>query len=130
VSAAIRPAPPNDFLWSDAEVARAKQLRREGGTHPAVAAALRAEFGTARTTHAVQKLFARLRRPDEMRAENAAHKAAARLSTRAQAQAGRVVVAKTVQRECLASGRGHYFDSEGPHHRICDACKRLGVFGS
>jgi hypothetical protein len=75
VSAAIRPAPPNDFLWSDAEVARAKQLRREGGTHPAVAA-------------------------------------------------------KTVQRECLASGRGHYFDSEGPHHRICDACKRLGVFGS
>jgi tRNA(Ile2) C34 agmatinyltransferase TiaS len=119
VSAAIRPAPPNEFLWSDAEVARAKQLRREGGTHPAVAAALRAEFGTQRTTHAVQKLFARLRRPDEMRAENAAHKAAARLSTRAQAQAGRV--AKTELRLCLRCGEA--FDSHGPFNRVCGDCK-------
>jgi tRNA(Ile2) C34 agmatinyltransferase TiaS len=128
MSASHKPAPPNDFLWSDAEVARAKQLRREGGTHPAVAAALRAEFGTQRTTHAVQKLFARLRRPDEMRAENAAHKAAARLSTRAQAQVGRVVVAKTVQRHCLRCRGG--FESHGPGNRLCEECKRLGVFGS
>lgn len=121
--------PCGGWLWGAAEIARAKQLRREGGTFPAVAVALSAEFNTQRTTESVSKLFAKLRRPAEMRADDAARKAAARRAVRLEAQAAQLVTVKVVRLECLAGGRGHYFDSwSASANRVCDDCKRSGTW--
>ena len=60
MSAALIPT-GNGWAWTEAEVERAKQLRRQGHTYASIAPILAAEFRTARSKLGVEKLFRRLR---------------------------------------------------------------------
>lgn len=109
------------FIWTQAEMGRAKELRREGYTGATIAGILRQEFGTARTRSGIETMFRNLKRRGETlpaRTDPA----------RKRATLSEVAAANTIRRECLANGRGHWFDSEGPGNRICPKCKSLGTW--
>lgn len=123
MSASLKPEPTGGgWLWSAPELARAKELRREGFTAATIAGTLKAEFGTIRSAMSVQQVFTNLRRLGQAVAPAPMKQVMANHAKR-QAE---LVVANTVRRECLSGGRGHWFDSEGAHHRICSDCKRQG----
>lgn len=106
MSASVRPQanPGSGFVWTEAELARAKQLVSEGYTHGTVAGFLRQEFGTDRSGLAVQKMFSALR-----------------LRSGASVKA-QLVTANTRRRPCLTCRAP--FDSEGPHNHVCMPCKQ------
>lgn len=117
MSASLKPSGAG-WLWSERELARAKELRREGFTVAAISGTLQAEFGTVRTAMGVQQMFTNLRRRGEAVAPLPAKQVMERKAE--------LILANTTRRECLAEGRKHWFDSWGPGNRICSDCKRLG----
>jgi hypothetical protein len=105
--------------WSEAELGRVKQLRREGYTYATVAGFLRKEFGTACTGPTIQKLIAALRGKGLVVETREDHEKQAARQKRAAAE---LAVANAVRRRCLSCSRG--FDSEGAGNRICAGCKQ------
>ena len=115
---AQRQAVGGGYAWTDAELARAKELRREGYTHGTIAGFLRREFGTERTGLGVQKLFTSLRQRGLVVETVSDHE---RQAARARHRQAEVAAANLVRRRCLRCGSG--FDSSWAGHRVCDECK-------
>lgn len=117
MSGAERKPTGNGYAWTEAELARAKALRREGYTHGTIAGLLREEFGTERTGQGVQSLWQTLRQRGEVVETVADHDRAAVRERRAE-----LAAANTVRRRCLRCGDG--FDSWGAGNRLCGECRR------
>jgi hypothetical protein len=104
--------------WSEAELDRVKQLRREGYTFATVAGMLGAEFGTKRTGPTIQKLVFALRKKGEVVETQDDRE---RLRARVRKESRELAIANAVRRKCLSCQRP--FDSDGPGNRICGRCK-------
>jgi hypothetical protein len=126
---AQRQATGGGFTWTEQELARAKALRREGYTHGTIAGMLRTEFGSDRTGMALQRLFCALRR-DGLVVETVEDHDRQDVRRRAlvREQQAELKAANSLRRSCLRC-RGE-FDSHGAGNRICEDCKRHGVFSS
>lgn len=111
------------WTWTDAELARAKELRREGYTVGTIAGMLRAEFGSERTGLAVQAVFRNLRQRGLAVETVSDHDRAAAREKHRQAE---LAAANLVRRKCLRCGGG--FDSHGPGNRVCSSCKSTEVW--
>jgi hypothetical protein len=106
------------WTWADAELARAKDLRREGYTHATIAGFLRREFSTERSGVSVQKLFTGLRQRGLVVETVSDHDKQAAREKHRQAE---LAAANLVRRQCLRC-RGA-FDSWGAGKRICADCR-------
>jgi hypothetical protein len=119
VSASQRPQPSGTgYVWTAAELARAKELRREGYTHGTIAGLLREEYGTGRSGDGVRKLFLNLRQRGVVVETVAEHE---RVAAREKHRATELARANLVRRKCLRCSGG--FDSYGPQNRVCSDCK-------